>query len=222
MKLKIKRSIFESNDKTALKNKAFFSKHGLCAVNVMGSPGAGKTSVIVSLLRSLPKKLYKAVIEGDVASSIDTDHIISQGWPAVQINTGGGCHLNSKMIERSLKGLKLKKNGFVFIENIGNLICPTEFDLGETLRLVVSSVSEGDDKPVKYPSMFAKADIVVINKTDLLKHSNFNKKKFMAGVKSVNKAAAVFEVSNKKGLGFKKLADYLVQSKPKVLSLWER
>lgn len=210
MKIDVNRSILEPNDLQALKNKELLAAKKLIAINVLASPGAGKTSVILQILKALPKELKAGVIEGDVASSIDTEKIKAAGWPAVQINTGGGCHLEAEMVGKAIAKLDLEGPGIIFIENIGNLICPVEFALGEALRLVVASVPEGDDKPIKYPAVFADADLIVLNKADLFPYIDFNKDKFLAGVKLVNKNVPLFEVSCKSGEGLKELVAFLL------------
>ena len=149
-KIQPAKAILGENDRQARRNREFFDQHGLRAVNVLASPGAGKTSLIVALLRAMGPRAV-GVIEGDVASSIDADRVRGMGFPAVQINTGGGCHLTAAMIDQAVRDLAPPGPGMLFIENIGNLICPAGYDLGEHVRLVVASVPEGDDKPIKYP-----------------------------------------------------------------------
>ncbi len=205
MKVDIKTQVLLRNDREAKEIFDEFEKRGVKAVNVMASPGAGKTTLILSLLRALPDSLYKGVIEGDVASSIDTEKIRAEGFKAVQINTAGACHLNSGMIKKALKELDPKGPGIVFIENIGNLICPADFYLGESLRLVVASVPEGDDKPLKYPLLFSVADIVAVNKWDTAGAFDFNYEMFVRGVKAVNANAPVIKVSGKSREGLTEL-----------------
>ena len=208
-KLTPRARILESNDRQAHENRRLFDDLGLTAVNVMASPGAGKTSLIVSMLRSLDG-LRVGVIEGDVASSLDTEKIRALNFPAVQINTGGGCHLTSAMIAQATRELGVRGPGLLFIENIGNLICPAMFDLGEHLRLVVASVPEGDDKPVKYPGAFASADAVALNKTDLLGLVDFAMDRFEAGVRAVNPKAPIFAISCRKGENTAAVRDWLL------------
>ncbi len=205
MDISIKKNIFAENDALAESIRADLADKKLVMINVMASPGAGKTSLIIELLKRLPKESYRGVIEGDVASSIDTDKIKALGFNAFQINTGGSCHLTSEMVEKGLAELKATENGFVFIENIGNLICTASFDLGESIKMVISSVPEGDDKPVKYPHLFQIADIIVLTKIDLLKAVDFEQKQFVLGVRSVNPDAAIIEVSVKTGAGLDEL-----------------
>ncbi len=211
IKIDAGKAVLSANDQQALKNHERLTSSGLTAVNIMASPGAGKTSVITKLLQNLPGHLSNGVIEGDVASSIDTDKLVALGFKATQINTNGACHLDANMIAGAIETLGVKGPGFVFIENIGNLICPVDFHLGETLRLVVASVPEGDDKPVKYPGIFAAGDAIVLNKMDLLGMVEFDLDFFMKGVRAVNPKAQIFEVSCRKAQGVKAVVDWLVK-----------
>jgi len=209
MKIDIRKAILRSNDEQAEKNAKYFQDNELVVINVMASPGAGKTSIILALAEAFPRDCFFGVIEGDVASRVDADRVASQGIPVVQINTDGGCHLDAKMIEDAMPKLNVRRKGFIFIENIGNLICPSEFDLGETIRLVVASLPEGDDKPLKYPGIFTLADGIVINKTDLQSVMDFKKEAFLSGVRAVNDEAKIFEVSCRNKEGIKELASWL-------------
>lgn len=210
MKIDAGKAVLSANDQQALKNLQVLAGNRLVAVNVMASPGAGKTSVITGILRNLPPGIDSGVIEGDVASSIDTDKLVSLGFKATQINTNGACHLDANMIAAAMDHLSMRGPGFVFIENIGNLICPVDFHLGESLRLVIASVPEGDDKPVKYPSIFAAADAVVLNKVDLLNHVEFRMDFFTAGVRAVNPDASIFHVSCRANQGLQEVVAWLV------------
>src|SRR3989339_61717 len=201
MEIELGDQILSENNSEAKKVREKLKKLNLFAINIMASPGAGKTSLIIQLLKALPKELKAGVIEGDVASSVDTDKIKALGWPAFQINTSGGCHLTAAMVDRAIDNLGISGPGIIFIENIGNLICPTEFDLGENLRLVLSSVPEGDDKPIKYPGIYQKADAIVLNKIDFLPHSDFDYDYFLKGLRLTNPAAPVFKLSSKTGEG---------------------
>ncbi|MDD3805092.1 MAG: hydrogenase nickel incorporation protein HypB [bacterium] len=201
MRVSVRKSILSANDEQAERNKARFKASQLMVINVMASPGAGKTSLIMRLLENIPSELSRGVIEGDVASSIDADRIAAVGVPVTQINTGGACHLDAFMVDRAMDDLKLSGPGYLFIENIGNLICPTDFRLGETVNMVVASVPEGDDKPIKYPAIFAQADIIILNKIDLLPLIDFNLQAFSAAVRAVNEEAPIINISCTTGEG---------------------
>lgn len=205
----IGQAIFGLNDRHSRDNRARLEELGLVAVNVLASPGAGKTSVIVRLLQGLAPQFSVGVIEGDVASSIDTDKLRAMGFAAVQINTDGGCHLDAQMVRRAIGELGVKGPGYLFIENIGNLICPTNFHLGESLRIVIASVPEGDDKPAKYPGVFATADAIVLNKTDLLGHVDFRMDFFTATLGTINPKAPIFHVSCRSGQGAGELVEWV-------------
>src|SRR4030043_1848076 len=158
--------ILGANEEKAKDNKKRLDKHGILTINIMSSPGAGKTSLILSTIKHMSKKTRIAVIEGDVASSVDAEKVNALGIPVVQINTAGGCHLDANMVEKALNDLPLKDIDLLFIENVGNLICPNNYLLGEDTRLMIASLPEGDDKPYKYPAMFADTEVVVLNKQD--------------------------------------------------------
>ena len=176
-----------------------FAAAGVLALNLMASPGAGKTSVILATAARLPADVRPGVIEGDLASSIDTEAVAAHGIPAVQINTGGNCHLDAPMVRSALPSLPLNDLDLLFIENVGNLVCPAEFDLGADLAVVVASVPEGHDKPYKYPGMFASADVVLLNKCDLLEVFEFDVDYFRRGIAMVNPQAPIFQVSCRTG-----------------------
>jgi hydrogenase nickel incorporation protein HypB len=187
--------ILKANDQLAEENRAKLNSAKVLAVNIVGSPGCGKTTLLESLLRPLKGTPASAVIEGDIAGSIDAQRIEALGIPAVQINTDGACHLDANMIASALRGLDLESLDLVFIENVGNLVCTAGFDLGEHVRIVVLSVSEGDDKLVKYPAIFQGSDALFITKTDLLPHVKFNVDRAIADMKRLAPKAAVFQVS---------------------------
>lgn len=210
MEIPVVKQVMSANEAVADDNHAIFARHHIFAVNVMASPGAGKTSTILATSARLPNTLKPGVIEGDLASSIDADKIAAQGIPVVQINTGGGCHLDAPMIQRALPTLPLDDIRLLFVENVGNLICPSNFELGTDLALVVASVSEGFDKPHKYPSMFARADVVVLNKADLMAVFEFDMDFFTNGVRMVNQDAPIFVISCKTGLGLDDWVNWLV------------
>lgn len=183
---------------------------GIEAVNIMASPGAGKTSLIIRSIESLRSKRRIAVIEGDLATSVDTDRVLAAGVPAVQINTGGGCHLEAHMVRRALEDLPLDQVDLILIENVGNLVCPIAFRLGENRRVLVASVPEGDDKPLKYPTSFLDVNVIVLNKIDLLPYiDDFDLGAFRERVYGLNPSAQIFEVSCKTGEGIADWVDWL-------------
>ena len=201
MKVPVVREILKANDQVALENRASFDAHGLTVVNVMASPGAGKTSVILGTIERLPPGIRPGVIEGDIASSIDADRVAERGIAVVQINTGGNCHLDAPMIRSALVHLPLAQLELLFIENVGNLICPANYRLGADLALVVASVPEGHDKPYKYPGMFAAADIVLLNKWDMAAAFEFDVEAFEQGVRLVNPDVSIVRLSCRTGEG---------------------
>ena len=209
MEIKIMKNIMHANKKTAAENRAFFTQQNITAINIMASPGAGKTSVILKMIETLGQNFKIYVIEGDIASSIDAEVIEKTGTSVVQINTGGGCHLDASMISEVVKEMNPEPNSLLLIENVGNLVCPSTFDLGETMRLVIASVPEGHDKPFKYISMFESADVVVLNKVDLVEYVGFDKSLFYKGIKAVNQKAATFEVSCRSGEGVSEFILYI-------------
>jgi hydrogenase nickel incorporation protein HypB len=209
MKVKVLQNILNANDQLAQRNKKILTANKTLTLNIMASPGAGKTSFIMGTIARLKDELIIGVIEGDIASTIDADKIGKEGIDVVQINTGGGCHLDANMVENALKNLDTSKLDLLFIENVGNLVCPAAFKLGEHLRIVISSVPEGNDKPHKYPAMFSDAEAVILNKTDLLPVLNYDLKDFKDTVKSLNPAAPIFHLSSTTGEGFEKWIDWL-------------
>ncbi|MCI1956454.1 MAG: hydrogenase nickel incorporation protein HypB [Oscillospiraceae bacterium] len=209
MEVILMKELLEANDKLAEENRAYFSSRHVLAVNLMGSPGSGKTTLISAVARELGE-IPVGAIEGDIASSIDAENLEKQGLHSAQINTCGECHLDSRVIRDGAEQIDMK-NGIVFIENVGNLICPAEFDLGENVRLLAASVPEGDDKPFKYVPMFSYADAVALTKCDLMEAVGFDRANFFKGLRAVSQAP-VFEVSLKKGQktqGIKGVANYL-------------
>ncbi len=207
MKVKIVKNILDANDQMALENKKLFDEAGVVAVNIMASPGAGKTSLILKTIDLLG--LPVAVVEGDIASTFDAEKVGEKNVPVVQINTGGACHLDAAMIRKAIKELDLRNARILFVENVGNLVCPAEFRLGESAKVVVASVPEGDDKPYKYPGMFSAATALVLNKIDTLSVIDFDMKRFKKGVKAVNANAPIFEVSCKTGEGLNSWIEWL-------------
>lgn len=193
--------ILGANEAKAKVNKDLLDRHKVMTINIMSSPGAGKTSMIMQTIGHLKERVRIGVIEGDVASSVDADKINKEGIPVIQINTAGGCHLDANMVEPALAGLPLEEIDLLFIENVGNLICPNAFALGEDQRVMISSMPEGDDKPQKYPGMFADTDIVLLNKTDLQPHLDFDIESFRNAVTGLNPDVTIFLMSCKTGEG---------------------
>lgn len=200
-KISVAQNILSANDRIAAENRAAFEAAGVLVLNLMASPGAGKTSFILATSARLPADVRPGVIEGDLASRIDADKIGAHGIPVVQINTGGGCHLDAPMVQAVLDQLPLTELDLLFIENVGNLVCPAGFDLGAHRAVVIASVPEGDDKPYKYPGMYAAADAVVLNKADLLEVFDFDLDYFWRGVNMVNPGVPSFVVSCRTGAG---------------------
>ncbi len=210
MEVRVMKNIMHANDQLAGENREYFKKKGIKAVNIMASPGSGKTSTILGLIAAFGDKASVAVVEGDIASSIDAEKIDKLGKPVIQINTGGGCHLDANMIKTAVESLALSDNTILFIENVGNLVCPSSFDLGESVKMVIASVPEGHDKPYKYTSMFELADIIVLNKTDLKPYIDFDSESFYKGVRALNEKAEIFEISCRTGEGLDKLAQWFL------------
>jgi hydrogenase nickel incorporation protein HypB len=204
-------NVLVGNDQVAEANQAAFEAAGVLAVNLLGSPGAGKTSLIIRTMEALRDYGRIGVIEGDIAGSIDAEKVLEAGAAAaVQINTGGNCHLEANMVQRALGEVDLAGLDIVFIENVGNLVCPTHWALGEGLRLCLASTAEGHDKPVKYPDIFARSDVVVLNKTDLAELVDFDRDFFYRSLRALNPGAPVFEVSCRTGAGVDAWADWLL------------
>ncbi len=201
MEIKVLQDILSANDGIARRNRDRLDKHGILTINVMSSPGAGKTSLILQTISNLKQEARIAVIEGDIASRLDADKVHEQGVEVVQINTAGGCHLDANMTESALNNLPLGDIDLLLIENVGNLVCPAEFALGEHKRVMLLSLPEGDDKPYKYPLMFTEADVVLVNKIDLLPYLEFNIPAFRKAVNGLNPKVKIFQVSCKTGEG---------------------
>ena len=208
--LPVVEKILSANDMVALENKKLLDEHGVLAVNVMASPGAGKTSLILRTIEALRGHLRAGVIEGDVAGHVDADKVAETGIPVVQINTGGGCHLDAPQVQNALKQLPLEQIDVLFIENVGNLICPTGFALGEHVNMMIANVPEGHDKPIKYPGMFSEVDALVLNKIDLMPYIDFDLEAFRTAVTALNADAPQFLVSCKTGEGIQEWAEWLL------------
>jgi hydrogenase nickel incorporation protein HypB len=207
--LSIESRILAKNDALASKNRVWLSGREILAVNIVSAPGSGKTTLLERTIPSLAGEMPLFVIEGDQASANDGERIRNTGTPVVQINTGSGCHLDAGMVARGLSELKPGPGSIVFIENVGNLVCPALFDLGERAKVVIFSVTEGEDKPLKYPHMFRAASVIVINKIDLVPHLDFSLEKAIANVRLVNRDASVLQVSARCGEGLQTWRDWL-------------
>ena len=210
MKIKVLKDILDANEQLAERNRQLLDSQGIFAVNLMSSPGAGKTSLILETIKKLKGKTKLGVIEGDVSSSLDAERIGKEDVPVLQINTGGGCHLDANMTYNALSNVPLQDIELLIIENVGNLICPAEFALGEHKKVVVSSIPEGDDKPFKYPLMFHKADVVLINKIDLLPYLNFDIQVFSQAIKGINQKVEIIQISCVTGQGIEEWVSWLL------------
>jgi hydrogenase nickel incorporation protein HypB len=198
-KFSIEKDILSSNNLLAERNRGFFEARKIFCINLVSSPGSGKTSLVEATLKELKGKVNIYVIEGDQQGLLDAQRIEKAGGKVVQINTGDGCHLTAQMVNDALKQLDPESGSILFIENVGNLVCPALFDLGESKRVVVSSVTEGDDKPLKYPNMFLTSNLCIINKTDLLPYVDFDPTKFKEYALRINHHLEFFEISATKG-----------------------
>lgn len=207
----LKKPILEKNDNMAAELRQRFADNHVYVVDLLASPGSGKTSTILATIDALCDEFNIAVIEGDIASNVDAEKIKAQGIPAVQINTGGACHLESAMIKRAIDVLDLERLDLIIIENVGNLVCPTDFDLGENMKAMILSVPEGDDKPLKYPGVFQVADAVVLNKVDTMPVFNFDEDVFRSSVNRLNPSAPIFPISATKGMGVQEWTSWLAE-----------
>ncbi len=207
--IEVMQSVYDKNDEVASQINVELTKKGIFAINVMGAPGAGKTTSLIQIIKRL-NQITPYVIEGDIEADFDTKTLQSLGVKAIQINTGGACHLDSPLIGNAVEELKLT-NGVLFIENIGNLVCPAEFMIGEHAKMLISTVTEGSDKPYKYPLAFEKADIILLNKCDLLPYVDFDEDFFMKGVRALNKTAPVVKISGKTEEGFDKVVSWIME-----------
>ena len=201
--------LLAKNDRFAAENRAWFRRHQIAAFNLIGAPGAGKTSLLEHTIRRLSPTVRIAVLEGDQETDHDAQRIRAAGCTVVQINTGAGCHLDAHMVEHGVERLKLPPRSLLLIENVGNLVCPALFDLGEAAKIAVMSVTEGEDKPEKYPHVFRAADVLVVTKTDLLPHLRFDLDRCLSIARRVNPRLRVFEVSTTSGQGFSAWCDWL-------------
>jgi len=210
MEIKVLKDILDANEQIAERNRQLLDSNNVLAVNLMSSPGAGKTSLILQTIQALKGKAKIGVVEGDISSTLDAEIIGKEGVPVIQINTGGECHLDANMLSSALNNLPLQDIGLLLIENVGNLICPAEFALGEHKKVLVSSIPEGDDKPFKYPLMFHKADTVLINKIDLLPYLRFDTEAYSGAIKRINEKVEIFPISCTTGQGIEQWVSWLL------------
>jgi len=216
IKYEVMKNVLATNRLQAAHNRDFLRKSKIYTLNVMGSPGSGKTTLIEALIKELGSSGKSAVIEGDLATSLDGERISKLGVEVFQINTVGACHLNAEMIHRSLSQMDLTDTAFLFIENIGNLVCPAAYDLGEELRMALVSTPEGDDKPYKYPVLFRTADLLVVTKADLLGAVEFNIHRAEDDARKVRQDISIFQVSAMKGEGISELGEHIQTQREKM------
>ncbi|MBU3181681.1 hydrogenase nickel incorporation protein HypB [Clostridium psychrophilum] len=209
--IKVVRNILQKNDEITSKNKELLDEKGIYVINLMSSPGSGKTSLLERIIAKLKNDIDIAVIEGDIYTTKDAQRIEAQGVPVVQINTGGACHLDGSMIKNALNELTLDKVDLLVIENVGNLVCPAEFEIGEDIKICVLSTTEGNDKPLKYPLMFEKSGAIILNKLDLIEFTDFNKQEFYKDIKSLNANVETFEISCVKNQGIDEICSWLTR-----------
>lgn len=210
--IKIERKVLAKNDAIASEIRGKFEESGVFAINMVSSPGSGKTSLVEKVIENFSGRVNISVIEGDVQTDLDAQRVSAYNVPVVQIITNGGCHLEANLVNDSLKNLDLVQTDLLIIENVGNLVCPAGYDLGEDMKVVVISVTEGDDKPLKYPKMFINSKVLVINKIDLLPYVNCNIEQLKQNALKINPALQVFEVSCTSGEGVGKFCDFLESS----------
>jgi hydrogenase nickel incorporation protein HypB len=205
----IERKVLEKNDQIAQRNRQFFRERGITVLNLVSSPGAGKTSILEKTLQELRGTLKIAVIEGDVQTDLDAQRVARYGVPVVQIVTLGGCHLEANLVQDALARLDLTGVELLFIENVGNLVCPSSYDLGEAIKVVVLSTTEGDDKPLKYPAMFLNSSVLLLNKIDLIPYVNCDPNVLKNNALKINPALRIFEISCFTGAGIPEWCDWL-------------
>ncbi len=209
--LTIERKVLEKNDEVALRNRTLFTENGVYVINMVSSPGAGKTTILEKTIELLKGQVRLAVVEGDVQTDIDARRIERYGIPAVQIVTRGGCHLEANLVREALAAIPLSELDLLVIENVGNLVCPANYDLGENVKVVVASTTEGDDKPLKYPAMFRNAGVLLINKIDLVPYINARPEVLRKNALSINPHLTIFETSALTNAGMEEWCQWLVQ-----------
>lgn len=205
----IERKVLEKNDEVAAQNRALFKKNNIFVVNMVSSPGSGKTSIIEKTLEHFDKRINISIIEGDVQTNLDAQRVAKFNVPVVQIVTNGSCHLEAKLVNDALLNLEIEDTNIIFIENVGNLVCPAAYDLGEDMKIVIASTTEGDDKPLKYPRMFLNASVLLINKIDLIPYINCDIETLKKNALQINPSLKIFELSCTSGAGIKEWCDWL-------------
>ncbi len=211
-RIQVERDLLAKNDLLAASNRALFNARHMLALNLVSSPGSGKTTLLVRTIAALKGKIAVAVIEGDQQTENDAERIRATGVQAIQINTGKGCHLDAGMVGQALEKLSLPEKSLLFIENVGNLVCPAAFDLGEACKVVVLSVTEGEDKPLKYPDMFRAATLMLLNKCDLLPYLSFDVSLAIANAKRVNPDIAIIPLSANSGAGMDEWLEWIARN----------
>lgn len=211
IKVILAKDLRQANQEQATENREKFSSFGITVVNLISSPGAGKTSILEATLAQLSGAMGIGVIEGDIATTRDAARIARHNVPVVQINTDGACHLDARLISRAIVELPLEKLDLLFIENVGNLVCPAEFDLGEDIKVCILSVAEGSDKPLKYPLIFREAQVLLLNKIDLLPYTDFNMEAFRQDISNLNPELTIFPISARTGEGLGEWCTWLKQ-----------
>lgn len=207
--IKVVTNILQANDELTAQNRKKLDEKRIYVINLMSSPGSGKTSILEKIISKLKDDIRMAVIEGDLYTTMDAQRIEAKGVPVVQINTGGACHLDAYMIKDAIGSINLGGLDLLIVENVGNLVCPAEFEIGEDIKITVLSTTEGNDKPLKYPLAFEKSGVVILNKIDLIEYTNFDKQKFYDDVRSINDKATFFETSCTKDLGLDELCVWI-------------
>lgn len=209
-RITIEKDVLKNNNDIAKINREFLKNNNIFTINLLGSPGAGKTSVLEKIIDNITLNYNMAVIEGDLYTTKDARRIEKHNIDVLQVNTGGACHLDASMIQKSLNYINTQQLDFLVIENIGNLVCPASYDLSEDIKVLVTSVTEGNDKPLKYPSMFQRSSVVILNKIDMLELTDFDKEEFYKDIYSINRDIKVFEISCRSNEGIKELSDYFI------------
>ncbi len=214
--IKVVKNILDANNRIAEENKRIFKERGVFVINLMSSPGAGKTTLLENIIPQLSKKLKVGVIEGDIQNTYDAERISKLNVPVVQINTEGACHIDGNMVKQALADFPIEKVNFLIVENVGNLVCPAEFNIGEHLKIMMLSVTEGDDKPLKYPLMFHVSKAMIISKIDLLPYVDFNVEKATKDALKINPELKIFKISVKTGEGINDFINWLENERKNV------